>query len=383
VNLAAAEAVVRAVLYEGYILYPYRSSSVKNRHRWMFGTLAPRGSVEVSSMRTECLLRADGTARLDVRVRFLHPVEVRTDGAEVPSREAVEREWSLGEMTVASLCDGGQERAFSSAGDLAAEGVIPAHAVTLSGVVKVRASAAGRAGAGAYRITVEIENTTVPGGTDMTLASFLSTHTLLGVSGVDLAGGSAAEFCSLADPPEDLREASARCRNAGTWPALLSLDTVLSSPIILPDFPAIAPESLGDLFDATEIDEILTLRILTLTADEKAEIRRLGGRARALLERTEALGNAEVTRLHGALRAKAAQRFRPGDRVRLAPRGRADVFDLALAGRLATVASIEEDFEGQSYVTVTIDDDPGRDLGMTGQPGHRFFFRAEEVELFQ
>ena len=72
--------------------------------------------------------------------------------------------------------------------------------------------------------------------------------------------------------------------------------------------------------------------------------------------------------------------IRQGDRVRLRPRGRADIMDLALAGKTATVESIEQDFEGRVYLAVTVDDDPGRDLGALRQPGHRFFFRPEEVE---
>jgi hypothetical protein len=155
---------------------------------------------------------------------------------------------------------------------------------------------------------------------------------------------------------------------------------VLSSAIVLPDFPAVATESPGDLFDATEIDEILTLRILTLTDAEKEEVRRTGGRARALLERTESLGTAEMVRLHGAVRARPARRLRPGDAVRIVPRRRGDAIDIALADRRATVVSVEADFDGATYVAVTVDDDPGADLGRTGQPGHRFFFHPDEVE---
>jgi hypothetical protein len=72
--------------------------------------------------------------------------------------------------------------------------------------------------------------------------------------------------------------------------------------------------------------------------------------------------------------------IRAGDRVRLRPRGRADIMDLALAGLTATVESIEQDFEGRVYLAVTVDDDPGKDFGALRQPGHRFFFRPEEVE---
>jgi hypothetical protein len=71
---------------------------------------------------------------------------------------------------------------------------------------------------------------------------------------------------------------------------------------------------------------------------------------------------------------------RRGDRVRLRPRGRADIMDVALAGMAATVDGIEQDYEGRVYLAVTVDDDPGRDLGELRQPGHRFFFRPEEIE---
>lgn len=72
--------------------------------------------------------------------------------------------------------------------------------------------------------------------------------------------------------------------------------------------------------------------------------------------------------------------FRQGDRVRLKPRARGDVFDLALAGKTAVIEAIEEDYEGHAHLAVVLDDDPGRDLGMLRQPGHLFFFSVEEVE---
>jgi hypothetical protein len=72
--------------------------------------------------------------------------------------------------------------------------------------------------------------------------------------------------------------------------------------------------------------------------------------------------------------------LKPGDRVRLWPLGRADIMDLALEGKTATIQAIEQDFEDRIYLTVTVDDDPGKDLGQQRQPGHRFFFGVEEVE---
>ena len=188
-------------------------------------------------------------------------------------------------------------------------------------------------------------------------------------------------FHSSIDPDDRHRGAIDGCTNAGLWPVLVgeegSRSAMLATPIILYDYPRIAPESQGDLFDATEIDEILTLRILTLTYGEKAEMAAFDPRTRALLQRTEALDEDQLMNLHGVMRPTTPS---PGDRVTLRPRGRADAFDLMLAGQAATVATIERDFEDQVYVTVLIDEDPGKDLGEQGLPGHRFFFRADEVE---
>src|SRR5262249_5379662 len=178
------------------------------------------------------------------------------------------------------------------------------------------------------------------------------------------------------------------------------------SPIILPDYPEGAPESAGDLCDATEIEEILTLRILTLSDEEKAEVRASGRQAREILERAESLPAEHLMKLHGTIRSLAPSGNEPwsawdtwanrpasqtvqvggvalksGDRVRLRPSKRADIFDTALNGRTAIMAGIEEDFENKVQVAVVVEDDPGRDLGEMRQTGHRFFFSPEEIEL--
>ena len=73
--------------------------------------------------------------------------------------------------------------------------------------------------------------------------------------------------------------------------------------------------------------------------------------------------------------------LRKGDRVRLKPRVRGgDIFDLALAGQTAVIEAIEQDYENKIHLAVVLEDDPGRDMGMLRQPGHRFFFAPEEVE---
>ena len=75
-------------------------------------------------------------------------------------------------------------------------------------------------------------------------------------------------------------------------------------------------------------------------------------------------------------------RVKTGDRVRLRPRGGGDIFDLALAGKIAIIESIEQDYENNVHLAVIIDDDPGKDMGLMRQPGHRFFFSTSEVEPF-
>jgi hydrogenase maturation protease len=166
----------------------------------------------------------------------------------------------------------------------------------------VELSAAGVA-EGLFRATVRVLNVTQPadasgGREEALLYSLISTHAILSVR--------EGAFVSLLDPPEEQREAAAACRNVGLWPVLVGeagdADAMLASPIILYDHPQIAPESPGDLFDGTEIDEILTLRILTLTEEEKKEMSAGDERARALLARTEALDRDQLMRLHGTIR---------------------------------------------------------------------------------
>ena len=235
---------------------------------------------------------------------------------------------------------------------------------------------------------------------DALLHSLASAHAVLHVSN----GG----FVSQTDPPPDLQEAVASCQNTGVWPVLVGdrsdAGTMLGSPIILYDYPEVAPESKGDLFDATEIDEILILRILTLTDAEKEEVRRSDERARRILERLESSPPEHLLELHGTIRGMRQPKgdawsawdtlegapvisasvsgvaLQKGDRVRIRPRKRADIFDTLLEGKIAVIEAVEEDFEGNIHFAVVLEDDPGRDLGEMRQAGHRFFFSQDEVE---
>jgi hydrogenase maturation protease len=160
-----------------------------------------------------------------------------------------------------------------------------------------------------FKVTVRVSNATATypasvSRSEALMQSLLSAHTILGIEG--------GEFVSLLDPPAPLKEFVSQCSNIGTWPVLAGeenqRDTMLSSPIILYDYPQIAPESPGNVFDGTEIDEILALRILTLTEDEKLEMRSADPRARQILERTESLPAEHFMKLHGVLRG-----LRPAD----------------------------------------------------------------------
>ncbi len=356
-NRAAVEKIANAVLYEGYMLYPYRASSVKNQQRFNFGVLYPDG-FDTSLQRTECLVCDEGAATVDITVRYL-----RLDSAQ----SAYERAVGIQRLELAALARSAAVRTDEIS-------VIRIAAVRITG--------------DCYRLTVEIQNTNSSKAKtrreEALLDSMISVHTILHVEG--------GSFPSLLDPPDELHEAAGTCRNIGTWPVLAgeegSHDAMLSSPIILYDYPRIATESPRNLFDGTEIDEILTLRILTLTDEEKAEIRQGDERTRNLLDMTENMPPEQLMKLHGALRGLPGRTtaqvsgvdLHKGDRVRLRPRRSADILDIALMGRVATIDAIEEDLEGNVHFAIVVDDDPGRDLGEMRQPGHRFFFGPEEIE---
>jgi hypothetical protein len=450
IDLARVEAIVKAVLYEGYMLYPYRPSSIKNRQRWTFGGVYPKACADAdaslrSAMQTECLLRGDRDTAIEVHVRFLHLVkrevgELAKSVAELPEdrnpaftavpsleiggkrfhawEEALERKVEIPEAMLAALTAAPLRVPFSFPGRRWFEPLPTAGGRVVGVFVRTNATVEGEvtlaatpAAPGVFRLRVRIDNTTpveaqaAPGRDGTPLRAFASTHTILGVRD--------GEFISLLDPPDTLAEAAARCDNQGTWPVMAGSqgqkDLVLSSPIILYDYPQVAPESPGDLFDSTEIDEILTLRILAMTEEEKQDMSAVDERARALLERTEALTGEDMAKLHGAMRqpttvaAPATEseqepwrvldskprltvlrsngaNLKVGDRVRLRPKKGADIMDIVLADEVAVIEAIECDFEDRVHVAVVLENDPGREFGLDRMPGHRFFFAPHELE---
>jgi hypothetical protein len=369
VTFEEARTIADAVMYEGYALYPYRASSPKNRVRFPFGCVYPAAYARAqtgfdrSELHTECLLWAAATATLHVRVRCLVLAPRVAGRAPGSWQETLEKRLDF----VLPLAAGSSREPFEL------EGVPGALLVSRESV-----------GPGLVKLRVGVENGSALDALERDAAleqTFLSVNVLLRVTG--------GTFVSRVDPPAELSELAAALESEGLFPVLVGAPgdarSMLASPIILYDYPRVAAASPGDLFDATEIDEILSLRIQSLTPGEKDAMREFDPRVRALLERTEALGADELGRLHGELRAAPLLLgpFSPGTRVRLRPKRRADIFDLALAGKVATVRSLECDAEGVAYLCVTVDDDPGADLGVSGQPGHRFFFGPDEVELLE
>jgi len=327
----AVRKIAEAVLYEGYILWPYRRSTTKNQQRWTFGGVYPRAYSEARGeddpwlMQTQCLVSGEGGTKVEVRIRFLHVTErkIGTKSGEtlefveelqvggelyLPWDEATEREIKVERSSLSELLEtpervgidlpGGsiEEPLASPTGEVL--GALVRSWRALCGTVEVQAEALRE---GFFRLTIRITNTTPWEDEDResTLRqTFCSTHTTL-----EVVGG---EFVSLTDPPEELRRFAEECENLKTWPVLVGEEgdrtMLLSSPIILSDYPQIAPESPGDMFDGGEIDQLLILNILTLTDEEKAEMRASDPRAREILERCESLSQEELMNLHGAIR---------------------------------------------------------------------------------
>jgi hypothetical protein len=445
-NRPTIDRIAEAVLYEGYILYPYRASSRKNRQRFTFGRVYPQAygeaqkGAEPFTMQTECLLRSRGERpTLEIRVRFLHPLargvgllpkpvpelpaeigtssfsvvpELRVDNKLYQTwQEAVEREIRSDHRSLESDANQAWSLPFHFSSSLAFDPIRDAQNQVIGAIIRKQQSVEGTIDIAVqslpgdvFKISVKVANQTpVPEPEldqqeEVLMRTFASTHTIL-----ESARG---EFLSLIDPPPDHVEASKTCSNIGTWPVLVGdkekgeAVAVLSSPIILYDYPEIAQESPGEFFDGTEIDEILSLRVLTMTDDEKWEMSQGDEQARRILRRTEALPEEAFWQMHGTIRDRqfSSEDFfnlntrlehvtvngtdlKTGHRVRIKPQGRADVMDLALEGKIAVIESIEQDAEDRVYLALVLDEDPGKDLGMMRQPGHRFFYGVNEVEL--
>uniref|UniRef100_A0AAU2VL03 Uncharacterized protein n=1 Tax=Streptomyces sp. NBC_00008 TaxID=2903610 RepID=A0AAU2VL03_9ACTN len=455
-SLDQVRSIADAVLYEGYLLYPYRASSNKNRSRWQFGVLGPPNAAAASfgeqpGMETQVLLAPhEGPAAVTVHLRFLQlqvrevwaldadgaeqPVDQLTvDGVEVLSwDEAVEREVVLAALPLGEPVDtvhtvpGGEDSEPLTDARGAVVGRIVRRRLPLT--VGIRTDSVVDDGYTRLSVAVRNEHPEPAATKDAAIrASLIGAHLLLRAHDT--------EFVSLLEPPAGAAAAAGHCRQKRCWPVLAgpkgTTDVLLGAPIILYDYPEVAEQSPGALFDSTEIDEILTLRVMTMTEAEKAEARATDPRAREIIDRCDSMSPAGLQELHGLLRdphlpqpaglaepagdvgptvggrdvepsafdtsgapwwdPAADASVRPGsdavviDGVRVAkdslvrvhPSRRADAQDLFFAGQVARVTAVLSDVDGGTHVALVLVDDPASDLH--DWYGRYFYFAPDEL----
>jgi hypothetical protein len=329
VNHELARRVADAVLYEGYLLYPYRRSAIKNRQRWGFGILYPPAYPEValgterSALHSECLLQSHGEAAVQIELRFLHLVSRQYEQIVGGNFQAVPSLQVDGELFEGwdepvehslqfdfALDSTPHQYPFAFPASEHVESVADRGGHLVGRVTRTQREVRGAVIAssekrcpGVFKLTIHVSNGSSveeqsPERNSALLCAMLSAHTILTATN--------AQFVSLLAPPPELREAAGACHNAGNLPVLVGSpperDMVLCSPILLYDYPLIAPESASDFFDATEMDEMLTLRVMTLADAEKQEMRGMGGRLSALLQQTEENAREQLMRTHGVIR---------------------------------------------------------------------------------
>jgi hypothetical protein len=432
VNFVAARAVADAVMYEGYILYPYRASAPKNRSRWQFGVVMAPGYAAVDPSerdfaQTECVLEHGAQTTVAVVIRFLQVQRRTSEGSSWD--EAVEREHVI-RVDAARLLDGGHVSEFEVSGGEEREGDIVRRREDLAASVSLLATPLPGPW-GAARLRVRVDNRSASAAAPRTREDALPTALVAAHMIIGLHGGA---FISMTDPPEWARAEVQACENIGCWPVLAGADggrqVMLSTPIILYDHPELAPESPGDLYDGTEIDEILSLRTLALSDAEKLQARATDPRAAALIDRVEALGPDDFKRMHGTIRSPrvvsgppgvghghgpgpgpgpgepagydaavpwwdpaadasvspdtdaitvAGRRIARGSLVTLRPGvRRSDAQDMFLDGRAARVEAVLLDVDDTAYLAVSLTDDPDQDLRVAH--GRFLYFSPDEVE---
>ncbi|AFS15598.1 MULTISPECIES: hypothetical protein [Mycobacterium] len=425
-----ARAVADAVLYEGYLLYPYRGTSSKNQSRWQFGVLGPCGACDAGlgedpTLAAEFLV--EGARALTLVLRFLQlqhrraeqetsdgfePVDelITPAGSWLTWDEAVECEIAFGPLefddqpwSLPVTADAATDVELLDGGRLVRE------RRQVRGVLSVTSEPDGAL----RRVSVRVDNTgAAPRDKgDAAARSMIGTHLI-----AEVVGG---QFVSLLEPPQTATDAVSRCRRHRCFPVLAgppgTRDTLLISPIILYDHPEVAEQSDTALYDCTEIDEILTLRVMTMTDEEKAQARATDPRAARIIDECDAMSPEAMVRLHGVLRDPHSARvptglvpeipegidwwdpladnavrseidavlvngvrIARGSMVRLRPRRNADAQDIFVAGKTARVTSVHEDVEGHKHVAVVVDDDPAADLH--DWYGRYLYFSPDEVE---
>ncbi|CAN5206534.1 hypothetical protein BH18ACT9_BH18ACT9_21320 [soil metagenome] len=463
-SLDQVRAIADAVLYEGYLLYPYRASSSKNQSRWQFGVLGPpRASAEsfgeAPMMSMQCLLEPSEDlpgGHVSALLRFLQlqvrsveqlvgerhvPVdELVVEGRSLLTwQEAIECEIPLPAYDLSAAFAGTASPPVEIPVEVPAsediEPIVDSTGLSVGRIVRRRSRLAAAVSIGAEgddgfaRLTVSVQNAHPEEALDKDHAirlSLISAHLLVEARG--------ARFVSLLEPSEPATQAAARCRQQRCFPVLVgptgAADVVLGSPIILYDYPEIAAESAGALFDSTEIDEILTLRVMTMTDAEKAEACATDPRAAEIIDRCDTMSTETLQQLHGVLRNPhgavppiapidlppsvgdirnaeppsfdtgdvpwwdpasdesvqpevdsvviAGVSVAKGSMVRVHPSRRADAQDLFFADQIAKVSAVLSDVDGGTHIAVVLVDDPAADLHEWY--GRYLYFAPDELE---
>ena len=388
------ERLVDSLLYEGYALYPYTPSAQKNATPTPFGIVYPpayaaRNQATFDRARLQCLARPAAGAKLSVTVWFLRPSGKRHEA----ERHCVEiGPTPLGERVTVPFAQGR---------------------------VTLRSEPAGEDGI--WKVSSCVHNTSTvdpgPERSDALGESLISTHIVVRIS----AG-------SFVSPLE-----SEGCESVNTWPVLATPadDAILGAAIVLPDHPQLAPESLGNLFDNTEIEEALLLHVHALSDSERDRISAQDPAVRAMIERAAAATPQEMLALHGRMtlsdpapeepfasaadvRLAVSESRRsargnnqtspptpppdatddlPGEWTRIAVDGveysrgeqvvlrlgtREDPYDRMLDGRIATIRRIRVDMDDRVHFAVSVDDDPMHQV--LGETGRFLTFFAGELE---
>ena len=377
----ALEQLVDSLLYEGYALYPYTPGATKNATPTPFGIVYPPAYAATlestfDHLELRCVLEAPADSVLRAEVRFLMA------GGE--RHQATPRRLELAGAMLGALAVAPIEKQAGVETDTGAPLVV---GLSLS---------ARELGDGAHEVALRVANRTlVSSGLDRAGAiarSLLSTHPILRVAG--------GRFISVLERA---------CESVNTFPVLASAqdDAVVGAAIVLPDHPQIAPESRGDLFDCSEIEEALLLHVQALSDGEREEIERQDPAVREMIARAATATPRDIARLHGRLTLRdpqtdeppteppglvdprageevvdvAQRRFRRGGTVLIRPPAGADLHARMLDGRTATIERIFTDYDGRVHLGVTIDDDPGQEL--MRETGRYLFFFVEEVEVIQ
>lgn len=352
------ERLVDSLLFEGYALYPYTPGATKNATPTPFGIVYPADYARHQThafdrMQIQGIVGA-ADALVTGEVRFLQP-----SGEQ---HRAVERRVRIG----------------------AAPAKVSFDFDELEGTAELIVD---RLPDGRGRVTLQVENTTpltdeeAEGDRkDALLKSMLSTHLLMRV-----------ENNTFVSPLERGDDGVAGCCQVNTWPVLATPndDTLLGPTIMLPEHPEIAPESVNDFFDGTEIEEALVLHIQALSDQEREEIAAQDPKVREMLARADATTPQQLMDLHGRVRLEdppgesritfEGVEYWRGQKVVLHPPLDADVYDKMLDGRTATIHRLFMRVDERLHLGVTIDDDPMQEI--LGESGRFLFFFTEEVEV--